>query len=197
MKSKKVFLVILLAFVLLIGGASLLYNKLQGEYKSEQLGQNDTEKSEEGESETEENEENENNVAPNFTVYDAEGNQVKLSDYIGKPIVLNFWASWCGPCKSEMPGFHEKYLELKDEVVFLMVNMTDGQRETLEIAMDYVEEQQYAFKVLYDTDSDAANTYQVYSLPTTYFLDREGNLIARANGAIDGETLQRGIDMVK
>ncbi|MBP3544577.1 MAG: TlpA family protein disulfide reductase, partial [Lachnospiraceae bacterium] len=68
--------------------------------------------------------------APDFTVIDAEGNEVKLSDMRGKPVVVNFWASWCGPCKMEMPEFEEVYKELGDEVHFMMVNLTDGWQET-------------------------------------------------------------------
>ena len=134
-------------------------------------------------------------LAPDFTVYDAQGNEVKLSDYIGKPTVLNFWASWCGPCQMEMPDFHEKYLEIGEEVNFLMVNMTSG-RETLENAQAFIEEEGYTFPVFFDTETDAAMTYSVYSLPTTYFLDAQGYLIANATGAIDADTLQRGIDLI-
>ncbi|MBR3796703.1 MAG: redoxin domain-containing protein [Clostridia bacterium] len=136
-------------------------------------------------------------LAPDFTVYDAEGNEVHLSDFFGKPIVLNFWASWCGPCKMEMPDFHEKYLELGEEIHFLMVNMTDGARETVEVASAFIEKNAFTFPVFYDTAVDAAMTYGVYSLPTTYFINAEGHPIAQATGAISADTLQRGIDMIK
>ena len=135
-------------------------------------------------------------LAPDFTVYDIEGNVVHLSDYVGKPIVLNFWASWCGPCKSEMPEFEEKYKELGEEVQFLMVNMTDGSRETVDVASEFINAQGYTFPVLYDTDINAAYLYSVYSLPTTYFIDKDGYIVAYAAGAIDGATLQKGIDMI-
>jgi thiol-disulfide isomerase/thioredoxin len=141
-------------------------------------------------------EQQELSIAPDFTVLDWDGNEVRLSDFRGKPVVLNFWASWCGPCQMEMPDFQEKYLELGDEVTFMIVNMTDGSRETVEIASAFIQDMGYTFPVYYDTDMDAAITYSVYSLPTTYFVDAKGNLVAQATGAIDGETLQRGIDLI-
>ena len=134
--------------------------------------------------------------APDFTVVDADGTEVKLSDYVGKPIVLNFWASWCSPCKSEMPEFNAAWEELDGEVQFLMVNMTDGARETVESAREYVEGEGFTFPVLFDTKSEAAIAYSAYSLPTTYFIDAEGYVTARAVGAIDGETLQKGLDLI-
>lgn len=138
----------------------------------------------------------ERSPAPDFTVQDAEGNPVKLSDFVGKPVVLNFWASWCGPCKSEMPEFDQVQAELGDEVQFLMVNLTDGSRETVATASKYIENQGFSFKVLYDTAGEGANIYGVYSIPSTYFIDAEGNAAAQATGAIDRDTLLRGIEMI-
>ncbi len=153
------------------------------------------------ESSSEENTSEESNSeelqrVPDFTVTDADGNEVALYDFIGKPIVLNFWASWCGPCKSEMPDFDETYAEYKDEIQFLMINLTDGSKETKEKAMDFISDKGYSFPVYYDTESDAAITYGVYAIPTTFFIDKDGYAVAYAQSALDKETLLRGISMI-
>ena len=197
MNQKKTLLIIILALVLLIGGASILYTQLGGQVESQQLAVKEPVVPETTQSGTEETTEPEQIKAPDFTVYDIDGQEVRLRDYMGKPIVMNFWASWCGPCQMEMPDFQEKYLELGEEVTFLMINMTDGVRETVDVASAFIKEKGYTFPVFYDTASEAAIAYGVYSLPTTYFLDAEGRPIAQATGAISAETLQRGIDMIE
>ncbi len=205
MKNKKSFILISLAFVVLLAGASILYNNLSKEIKPQggglsadtynQMVENNTQKNEIDEGTSDDNAEDKM-LAPDFVITDKDGNEVHLSDFIGKPVVLNFWASWCGPCKMEMPDFDEKYAELGDEVHFLMVNMTDGSRETVDVAKKFIEKQGYTFPVYFDTEMDAAITYGVNSIPTTYFIDAEGYAIAQAMGAIDATTLQTGIDMI-
>ena len=136
------------------------------------------------------------NPAPNFTVLDYSGNQVKLSDYIGKPIVLNFWATWCYYCKVEMPDF-ERARQENPDVIFIMVNATDGVYETVESAKAYIEAEGYGFEVVFDTMNQAQSAYNISAYPTTYFIDEVGNLVAYARGALSYENLMQGLSMIK
>lgn len=185
--KKSGWIIISLLMVVMIAGASILYDRYSSEVENERLME---------EEEAGEVTEQELMMAPDFTVYDENGAAVKLSDFIGKPTVVNFWASWCGPCQMEMPDFDEKYQELGEDVHFLMVNMTDGSQETLEMAKKFIENSGYSFPVYYDTDIDAAMIYGVTSIPSTYFIDAEGHAVAWAQGMIDAMTLQKGIDMI-
>ena len=135
-------------------------------------------------------------LAPDFTLYDIDGNTYKLSDFRGKPVLLNFWASWCGPCQMEMPDFQKFYESHGDKVHFVIVNLTDGQQETVESASAFIEEKGYTFPVYYDTDIDAAMKYGVSAVPVSYFIDAEGNFVAWAQGALSADMLQQGMDML-
>ena len=199
MKNKKTIIILSGLLVLLLGGASVLYNKLSDKVESPQLADQKpqtTQTASDSSSDNSSEQSAEKIVAPDFTVYDIDGNPIHLSDFKGKPVVLNFWASWCGPCKMEMPDFNEKYLELGEDINFIMVNSTDGSRETVEIASEFIKSTGYSFPVYYDNDSDASMKYGVYSLPTTFFIDADGNFVTYATGAISGDILQKGIDMI-
>ena len=114
---------------------------------------------------------------------------MRLSDLRGKPVVVNFWASWCSPCKREMPDFEDAFLTYGEDVHFMMVNITDGRRETVETAKAFIEEAGYIFPVYYDTELNAAITYGVNSIPASYFVDAEGHAVTYAAGVLNRETL--------
>jgi len=201
MQKKSSLLILILVFALLIGGAAFAYNKLRAENQPQQLAPvpsapetpPEVEVTDEpGETEAVE----EVQPAPDFTVYDKDGKPVTLSDFRGKPVVLNFWASWCPPCKAEMPDFQAAWETYGDQVHFLMVNMTDGGQETRSSADAFLASAGYTFPVYYDEDVNAASVYAVYSIPTTYFIGAAGEAVAYASGAIDAATLQTGLDML-
>lgn len=134
-------------------------------------------------------------TAPDFTVLDAQGNEVKLSDFRGRPVVINFWATWCGYCVHEMPDFDKAYREYPD-VVFLMINATDGVHETVASAKQFIQEKGYDFDVYFDTDQQAVTFYQISGYPTTFFIDANGNILSKKVGVIDYEGLVKGIGFI-
>lgn len=168
------------------------YNALSDKYGSDTLFTTSPPPSE-GQSTTED----EKIKAPDFTSLDKDGGEVKLSDFVGKPIVINFWASWCPPCKGELPDFEKLYTEMGEDIVFLMVNLTDGQRETLEKAKDFISDEGYTFPVYFDTKQDAAYNYGISSIPLTLFVDSEGYVIAGHEGQMDEKMIRSGIDLLK
>lgn len=203
MKNKTTLAIAIIAFAALIVAAALLYNEFSDDFKPDTLATAPSVTTANSPSADDADTPSKTtasqadpNPAPDFTVLDWEGNSVKLSDFFGKPIVLNFWASWCGPCKSEMPDFNEMYAERGDEITFMMVNLTDKSRETVDVAKAFIENQGYTFPVYFDTEYSAASVYNTYSIPVTYFIDKDGNLITYAMGALDAATLEKGIGMI-
>lgn len=189
-------------FVLFIAGAVVAYNALRGNVSPEliladQPGSIADPQAESAVTDEATPSEPEKIEAPDFTVENSDGSSVKLSDMKGKPVVLNFWASWCPPCKAEMPEFDKVYAELGSEVTFMMVDLTDGQRETKEKGAAYVLEQGFSFPVYYDIKQEAAYTYGIRSIPTTIFIDSGGYIVTGAEGQIDEKTLRYGISLIQ
>lgn len=141
------------------------------------------------------NKNTDSNLKPaiDFELSDLEGNTVKLSDYKGKVVFVNFWATWCPPCKKEMPEFNEasKEFEKNGDAILLAVNLTTGgaQRETEERVRKFIDENGYTMKVLLDKTGKVADQYKIYSIPTTYVIDKDGNVFTYYEGAISKDKL--------
>ena len=211
--NKKVVLILCVVFAALLIGAGVLYNSLSDQVQVGGLATRPTGESVPTEStpaetapvesapaqsvpeETQAPEEVDYS-APDFTVLDWDGNERKLSEFEGKPVILNFWASWCGPCKSEMPDFEEAYKKYEGKIHFLMVCCADGSHETVESAKAFIEESGYTFPVYFDTTLEAASLYGANSIPLTYFIDANGDLVTYGRGALSPEMLAAGIGYI-
>ena len=196
----------LLAFVLLLVGAYFAYHLLSVQYKPQNkvaaaLSSTAESKNSSAESFASDSivssESPAKAIAPDFIVYDAAGNSVKLSDFKGKPVVLNFWASWCPPCKGEMPDFNEVYAKEKGKVQFLMINMTDGQQETQKTASNFVKSKGFSFPIYFDSEQQAADVYGISAIPATWFISKDGIVLNSYEGAIDKDTLTKEIEAIK
>lgn len=130
------------------------------------------------------------NTAPGFTVMNGEGEDVRLEDYLGKPILLNFWATWCPPCRGELPAFETMSKRYGNEVVFMMIDLTDGYRETPKNVQRFLSEHGYTFPVYYDAKGNAAKAYHVSSIPFTVAIDKNGNVHKTHLGAVNEKTLE-------
>lgn len=183
-KSTYQLIIAILAMVIVLGGAGLLYQCLAGRVDADSLSADATEATEKA------------SYAPNFTVQDAQGNPYRLSDYMGTPVVLNFWASWCGPCKSEMPEFEAAYQEYGDKIQFMMINLTDGYSETVESASEFIHSEGYTFPLFFDTNMEAAVNYGTSAIPVTCFIDAQGRLVHTQVGVISSDALHQWIDLI-
>ncbi len=127
--------------------------------------------------------------APDFELYDLDGNIHKLNDYKGQPVLLNFWATWCGPCRSEMPHLEEVYKKWKDDnLVFFAVNVGESSTDVTSF-MDYFG---FEMPVLMDSTKIVTRKYGVSGIPTTYFIDEDGIIQNRVVGAFpDRETIEK------
>jgi peroxiredoxin len=119
--------------------------------------------------------------APDFTLGGLSGQPVRLSDFLGSPVMLNFWATWCGPCKVEMPLFVHTYE--RNQAAGLVILAVDVQ-EAAATVQPFVNEYRMTFPVALDADGQVATLYRVQGLPTTMFIDAEGRLVKAHRGAI-------------
>ncbi|HYE83341.1 MAG TPA: TlpA disulfide reductase family protein [Clostridia bacterium] len=126
-----------------------------------------------------------------FTLEDLSGNKITLSGLKGKKVYLNFWATWCPPCKAEMPDLEKLYQETKESgLVILAVNVGEDKKTV----QDFITKNKYNFPVLLDTKGEISQQYQVTGIPTSYFIDTEGFLDDGATGAIPLESMKEFVN---
>ena len=199
------------AFAVLLIGAGIAYNVLAGDEKPSISGRDAVTTTEVPTDDTSANGNGANaaegdgsgasdsanaTAAPEFTMADTEGQTLTLADFRGKPVLLNFWASWCGPCASEMPAIQSAYEQYGDQIQFVAVNMTGMGGETETSALSLIQQNNYTFPVYFDVDSSAAVAFGVTSIPQTYLIDAEGNIIGGLRGAMSDNVLAEGIQML-
>ena len=131
-----------------------------------------------------------------FSLSLEDGSKINISSLIGKPIVINVWTSWCAYCKIEMPYFNELYLKEKDNINFVMINVT-GDRDTKEDAKKFVNENNFDFNIYYDLMLDSVKSLGIYSYPTTIFVDKEGYINYVRVGTITKDELVDKINELK
>lgn len=138
-------------------------------------------------------------LVPDFALLSSAGETVRLSDFRGKIVVLNFWASWCAPCRQEMPEFQELHEELSQEedAVLLLLNQIDGRRETIKTGTDYLTKNNLTMVNLYDHGAVGTKIFGIPGLPTTVVIDREGYLASYVVGATTKDVVTRMIEEAK
>jgi peroxiredoxin len=124
--------------------------------------------------------------ALDFTLPDIDGNEIALSSLVGKPVIINFWATWCPPCRLEMPEMQEAYEAYQDQgLVILVVN----QQEQEEDIRAFFDEMGFTYTPLMDTNGDVGRAYGVVGLPSTFFVDRAGTISAVHRGMLSREQI--------
>lgn len=204
----KVFLIALLAVAIFVG-LYFTYNYLaQSNVDKAQSGQ--TLQPESSAAETEKTADSQNSsetgtasastaadyTAPEITITDPDGNALKLADFKGKTVVLNFWASWCPPCKAEFPDFQKFYDENKanDDIAMVLVNLIGSNGETKANAEAFIKDNAYTVPYYFDVEGQSAAAYQVAFIPTTYIITPDGELYYRNEGIMSYDKL---VEMTK
>ncbi len=125
-------------------------------------------------------------MAPDFTLRNLKNNRVKLTDYRGQVVVLNFWATWCAPCRVEMPAFETLYKRYRSEGLVVLAVSLD--KTALEKVPQFVEERHLTYDVLMDTEGTVERLYPSFTIPFTYVIDRTGRIVSRVDGAKNWES---------
>jgi peroxiredoxin len=135
------------------------------------------------------------NIAPNFELMNLEEKPVKLSDFAGKKVILNFWATWCPPCRVEMPQMVKFYQNNEKDAVILAINLTHTEKNQSNVRA-FVEDFGLTFPVVMDAKGDVSDTYQIIAYPTSYFIDSQGIIQEVFQGAINYDMMKKAISKI-
>jgi len=136
--------------------------------------------------------------APDFELTKLDGTNVKLSDLKGKKVILNFWATWCGPCQQEMPDMEAFYKEHKENVEILAVNYTPSEKGGGEEKVsNFIKEKGITFPVLLDKNIDVTTAYKVITIPTSYFIDTKGVIQDKFIGPMTQKEMEKRVAKLK
>ncbi|WP_419884408.1 TlpA disulfide reductase family protein [Paenibacillus sp. B-A-8] len=136
------------------------------------------------------------NEAPDFELLNLEEQPVKLSDFKGKKVILNFWATWCPPCRTEMPHMEKYYTDYKDDTVVLAVNLTNTEQKTANVT-GFIEQFGLSFPVALDSEGDVSSKYQVVAYPTSFIIDSQGIIQEIYQGAINYDLIKKALSNVE
>ena len=205
MKEKKQIVILVAVFAAVLIAASVGYRTLSARYRAGQEkaaervesveqdasdGASEPDTGTDGEDSSQQSQgEDALKAAPDFALLDSDEKNISLSEHFGKPILLNFWATWCPPCQGEMPHFDTAYQKYSDQVDFMMVSLVDGTSCTVEGSRSYLSDNSYSLPLYFDTTSEGAYAYGVSSIPTTVCITKEGNIFSWQAGAMDETTL--------
>ncbi len=131
--------------------------------------------------------------AQDFTLKDLSGNDIKLSSLKGKAVIINFWATWCYPCREEIPDLQKSYDENKDKgLVILGVNIKENESKVSKFAKDY----KMIYPILLDIDGTISDSYRVFGIPMSFFIDRNGLIKDSFIGMLTKEDLSKKLAMI-
>lgn len=193
-------LLILLSAVVIFSGAYVIYQQNIDEPADFVV--IESSQSQELASEVIESEESEESIStvwrgPSTTYLDEEDNVHRLLDNAGQPMIINIWASWCPPCRDEMPLFEQAYQEHGDELTFLMVNALESRpSETKEVALDYVESIDLSMPIYFDNQFANQIEFSASTLPLTAVLDENGEVVEIVRGQVSPAKLKQMINKV-
>lgn len=181
----KKILIMILALILFVGGC--------GKQDKDEI--NEVENNVENEAPNEQTPEEDEDIiieAPDFTLKNLQGEEVSLSDYRGKIVLINFWATWCTWCDKEMPDLQRLDNE-NDDLVVLAVDVMEDKKKVEK----YIEEGKYEFEVVLDEDGEVSQTYLVSGFPTSYFVDKDGILLGGVPGAMTYDDMVRILESIR